>query len=452
MKKLLLVSANRHRVPYSVYPLGVSYLRGYLERRLEGFEIAVFDCNMGGDAELTETVNRMKPDYVGVSLRNVDDINSLGSTSFIPGYAEIVRSIRRGADCTVIIGGAGFSIYPKAMFDALMPDYGVTGEGEESLRRLIETLEAGGDPSVLEGVACYRGGEFVCNRHSRYLPSLEISTDGILTDYYWREGGMLNIQTKRGCPYECIYCSYPLIDGRRVRTLDPDAVVEQIARLKRETGADYFFFTDSVFNIRDDYNTRLASKMIENRLGIKWGAYFAPFGLTDEMMALYAASGLTHIEFGTESFCDSQMAAYGKRFSFDDVLESSELCLKHNVYYAHFLILGGYGETDETLRQTMENSRRIRYSVFFPYFGMRVYPGTKLHRIALAEGRLSPGDDLLTPAFYLADGFDVEAAKEMARATGKAWVFPDDPVDETMDVIRRKKNKKGVLWEYLRKP
>ena len=58
-------------------------------------------------------------------------------------------------------------------------------------------------------------------------------------------------------------------------------------------------------------------------------------------MRLFRASGLTHIEFGTESFCDRTLEAYGKRFTFGDVVQASRLALDNGVYYAHFLILGG---------------------------------------------------------------------------------------------------------------
>lgn len=451
-KTILLVSANRHHIPYPVYPIGVSYLRGYLESNLADFHVEVFDCNLHTNEELAQVLQQLDPAYVGVSLRNIDGANSLDRSSFIGSYRDIVSCIRTNSAATVFIGGAGFSIYPQALIDALKPDYGIIGEGEESLCELVRALEQGEDPSTIEGVACYVDGTFRCNPHTKYLKSLDVKFEHNLIDFYWQSSGMLNIQTKRGCPYSCIYCSYPLIDGRKVRTLDTDLIVDNIKRVKAEKGIDYLFFTDSVFNIYNSYNIELAEKIIKSGLKIRWGAYFSPSNLSDEMLALFRASGLTHIEFGTESFSDSQLVNYGKHFTFREVLEASELCLKHNVYYAHFLILGGYGETQQTLKETIENSKRIRYSVFFPYMGMRVYPGTKLQAIAIEKGLISPNDDLLAPTYYLEDGFEVEEVKRMALETGKAWVFPDDPQSDMMDVLRYKRNKKGLLWEYLRRP
>ncbi len=452
MEVILLISANRHKIPYPVYPIGLSYLRGYLERHIANFKIEIFDCNNASNQQLADEIERLKPKYIGVSLRNIDGANSLDRSSFVEGYREILATIRAHSRAVVIIGGAGFSIYPQKLFELLQPDYGIVGEGEQSLCWLIEALEQGAATHQIEGVVGQYDGRVCVTPHRSYLRSLDVQFEHSLVDYYWQQSGMLNIQTKRGCPFHCIYCSYPIIDGSRVRTLDPDVIVENIRALKQQTEIDYLFFTDSVFNISPDYNALLAEKLIRSGVKIRWGAYFAPHNLTNEMLRLYKESGLTHVEFGTESFSDQQLAAYGKTFTFDDVLRSSQLCLDNNIYYAHFLILGGYGETKRSLAETFENSRKIQYSVNFPYFGMRIYPGTRLQQLAIEERVISEEDSLIEPTYYIAPGFDVEQAKIDALATGKAWVFPDDPASEMIEVLRGKKHKKGVLWEYLRKP
>lgn len=159
-----------------------------------------------------------------------------------------------------------------------------------------------------------------------------------------------------------------------MRTLDAAKIVDDIIRLKRSMGVDYLFFTDSVFNICPGFNARLAEELIRREAGIRWGAYFTPLGLGREELELYRRSGLTHIEFGTESFDDATLEAYGKRFTFDDVLRASEAALAANVYYAHFLILGGVGETMQSVRRGIARARHIRHSVIFPYVGMRIYP------------------------------------------------------------------------------
>jgi len=449
-RTLVLISANRLADPYPVYPIGISYLRTYLKEHLDWLDVFLLDMNLISVENLETILKETPPDYIGISIRNIDGANSLDKTSFIPGYSEIMKAVRKNSKAPVIMGGAGFSIFPAKLFDLLKPDYGIAGEGEESLRQLLTALESGGDISGIEGLISNKNG--ILNPHKNYLNSLNLSFDDNLSDFYWEKSGMLNIQTKRGCCYHCIYCSYPIIDGRKVRTLDTDLIVGTLERLYRDKVINYVFFTDSVFNIHNEYNAELAEKIIKSGIKINWGAYFSPHNLTEDLLSTFKRAGLKHIEFGTESLCTEQMHRYGKTFSFEDVLLNSERCLKYNINYAHFLILGGIGETEKTLRETLENSKRIRYTVFFPYIGMRIYPGTALQVMAIRDGKISPNDSLLEPTYYLSDDFNLEECKKMTAETGKAWVFPDDPLAEDIETMRVVKKKKGLIWEYLRKP
>jgi len=447
-KKILLVSANIFVVPYPVYPLGISYIATYLKPKMPDCEIMVFDFNMDNQEEFIKLLHEFQPDHIGVSMRNVDDVNSYFKQSFIPGYQEIVDISRKHSKAYITIGGAGFSIYPDVFFDLMKPDFAIIGEGEESYRQLIAKLDANEEIDNIEGLLFMKDGKLFKNDKRLYLNDLELNLDDDLIEFYWQNSGMLNIQTKRGCPYSCIFCSYPIIDGRKVRTLNPDKIVDSISKLYQEKGIDYYFFTDSIFNIHNKFNVQLAEKLIESKVKIKWGAYFSPYNLDWEFLSLLRKSGLEHIEFGTDSISEAQLKNYKKMFKVDDVLRVSDMCNKLDIYFAHFLILGGYGETDETIDETYENSKKIENSVFFPFVGMRIYPGTTLQNIAISEGVISADDDLLYPKFYLSKNFNIDTLKERAKATGKRWVFPDE--DLTDGIIKfRKKNKKGPLWEYL---
>jgi radical SAM superfamily enzyme YgiQ (UPF0313 family) len=260
---------------------------------------------------------------------------------------------------------------------------------------------------------------------------------------------MLNIQTKRGCPYNCIYCSYPVIEGRKIRTLNADFIVETLKDLYFNKGITYVFFTDSVFNISNEYNKQLAKKIINSGVKVNWGAYFSPHNVNREELTLFKQAGLTHIEFGTESFSDQQLNNYRKHFTFQEVLEISHICSDLGIFFAHFLILGGYGETEQSLDETFENSKKIPLSVYFPYIGMRIYPQTELFDIAIAEGRIKSIKDLLEPVYYISDAVKLGTLKERAFATGKKWIFPDFDDNGTMEKFRLR-NKRGPLWEYLR--
>ena len=181
---------------------------------------------------------------------------------------------------------------------------------------------------------------------------------------------------------------------------------------------------------------------------IKWGGYFNFTCLDEKLLQLLKRAGLTHIEFGTESLSDATLHAYGKPFTFAHIQEAARLCSHLDIDFANFLILGGYGETPDSIAETFENSKKLGRTVFFPFIGMRIYPGTKLHSLAIAESKIRPQDPLLEPTYYLADGIDMNDLKERARQTGKTWIFPDEDMSAVMAKMRSR-NKKGPLWEYL---
>ncbi len=449
--RIALISANRHCEPYPVYPLGTAYLKTYLTKELgEGVVVDIVDMNLYSDDDLRCYLISSNPQYICMSIRNVDGANSLDRRGFLPGYMHIVDVIRDSISAPLIIGGAAFSIFPKLFMEELGADYGLKGEGEATLCKLIQRLIQGKETNAIEDL--YTKDTICVTPRCSYINTPRVEYEPHLVEYYWRESGMLNIQTKRGCPYNCIYCTYPEIDGRTVRNVDIESIVETMLKAKRDYGVNYWFFTDSVFNISSAYNAALSEAIIKSGVDISWGAYFTPSNISDEQMALYKRSGLTHIEFGTESFCDETLSAYGKRFTFDKVLEASEIALKHNVYYSHFMILAGWGDTNKNIQETIENSKRLRHTVIFPYVGMRIYPNTKLHASCVDSGVLSADDQILEPKYYISPDFDLEATRKMAHETGKAWVFPDEETSDMMTMLKVKRGKKGPLWEYLRKP
>ncbi|MCR5714553.1 MAG: radical SAM protein [Bacteroidales bacterium] len=448
--RIVFISANNYKVPYPVYPIGTAYLMTYINQRFPACSTCLFDCNQGDMEALGSFLRQDRYDLAVVSLRNIDDVNIFEQNSFLAHYKRVIQTIRQNSSARIEIGGPAFSIFPELLFRALQPDYGAVGEGEETLAALIRHFDRPEEIQAIEGLVWQDAeGQIVINRREHYVSAPTLQFDSGAAAYYFEQSGMLNIQTKRGCPFRCIYCTYPLIDGRKVRTLDARTVVDNIEQIYRKHHVDYFFFTDSVFNIRKDYNEELCRRLIESPVNIRWGAYFSPFGLTYADLELYQRAGLTHIEWGTDTFSDQQLELYGKNFTYSDIRRTSQDASKLGIFYAHFLILGGYGETDATLDETFERSKQLGLTVFFPFIGMRIYPRTILYDYAVRDGVIRPEDNLVNPTYYVSPHIDIATIAPRARATGQAWVFPDDDHSDIMARFRRKKIR-GPLWEYLR--
>ncbi len=448
--KIALVSANRLIDPYPVYPLALAYLHAALKERIKEADFLHIDLNMLDLSAYSELIGREKPDFVSISFRNIDGANSLNPDAFVEAYRELIAITKKSYSGTKVLGGgAGFSIFGPELFRRLGLDYGLRGEGEKSLPDLIEALASGASLQNVSGLLYYGpDGEIKTNpfKPMNFLPYSPLYDESLMP-WYWQKGGMVNLQTRRGCSKHCIYCTYPVIEGQKVRYMPVAKVIESLEFLVSH-GYDYVFFTDSLFSLLPDYVWELGQAIVKKNLHFRWGAYFAPQDVSVELFKLLKAAGLTHIEWGTESLSDSVLKSYGKDFTFEEVLAASQMADEAEIWQAHFLILGGPGENNETVAETMEHSRLFPKTAFFPFFGMRIYPHTPLQRLAIREGFITADDPLIIPKYYQIP-IDLAYCKELAKKSGRPWIFPDEDHSAVMRRLREKRNKKGPLWEYL---
>jgi radical SAM superfamily enzyme YgiQ (UPF0313 family) len=451
-RRVLLISANRCTSPDPVFPLGLAYLSAAL--RQAGYECCWLDSLVHGD-QLQDFLRNFAPDFVAISLRNVDDVLIRKKETFFGGLPALMTAIRREFSGKIILGGSAFSIFPQRLLEMSGAEFGIAGEGESGLLALLGALQNRTNYESIPGLAFRRDGEILCNPptpepfHWRLDPT---DRPTALTDYDLRSGSMLNVQTQRGCPHRCCYCTYPLIEGRRHRFKPADMVAADFEQLQR-LGAKYVFIVDSVFNSSPRHVEEICQQLARQKNKVRWGCFLRPEGLTPELMRLMSQAGLAHIEFGSDSFCDEVLAAYQKDFIFADILYSSELARRERIDFCHFLIAGGPGETPATLEQSFQNSLRLEGAVIMAVVGMRVYPGTSLQERATTEKRLGVDTDLLQPAYYLAPGLtEEEVFKQLNEFSRRSpnWITGDpDPAYEKMVTRLRQRGVAGPLWSYF---
>lgn len=450
--RVLLVSPNRCVTPDPVFPLGLAHINAAL--RAAGHETRWLDVLVNSET-LEQALAEFQPHYVGVSLRNIDDVLILKKETYFDALARITETVRRIRPCPVILGGSGFSVMPERLLTASGADFGIHGEGESGLIALLAALEQGTDPTELKGLVFRRNGSIVANPPPP-APVTQLLAEAdrppAVVEHYLRTSGMLNLQTQRGCAHTCCYCTYPLIEGRGHRRRPPGLIAEEMAQLKAR-GVNYVFIVDSIFNSSPAHVTETCEAILRRGVNLKWGCFLRPAGLTADLMKLMARAGLAHAEFGSDSLCDSVLEAYGKRFNFDDVAQSSEFAKQAGVDACHFLICGGPGETEETLEVSFQNSLRLPNAIIMAVVGMRIYPGTALQRRALNEGVITPETDLLPPAYYLAPGLTEDGVFARLRDFAKrsaSWI-PGDPGPSYASLVQRLRRRgvAGPLWSYF---
>ena len=446
--KVLLVSANTTNSPHPVYPLGLDYVAGALAPR---HEVRILDMNgPDGQERLTASLKEDEPDLVGISIRNIDNVDACAVKNFVPGYEGIVRVIRGCTRAPIVLGGSGFSIFPGELLTCLDADFGIVGEGE-ALGDLLATLEGGGDPAAVPGVLI-RGATVreLVSRAAGAVRRLLPAED--LRRHYLARGGILNLQTKRGCPFRCIYCTYPHLEGRRFRLFPPDDVARE-ARELQEMGARFLFITDSTFNADEGHSLAVAQAFRRRGVTIPWGAFLAPTRPADGYYATLAEAGFTHAEFGTEALCDAQLKRYQKPFTTEDSLAAHARARTAGLFIAHYLLLGGPGEDGATVDATLGRMEELEGATFFVFCGIRIFPHTPLFELAVKEGQIRPDQDLLAPVFYRSEGIGKEEIMERVKrqARGRVnWVCGDGG-GQTERVVSRMhaRGRSGPLWELL---
>jgi radical SAM superfamily enzyme YgiQ (UPF0313 family) len=410
--RVLLISANTLVEPYPVYPLGLDYVAGSLGRH---HDVRIMDMNDVGNLEsLGKAIQDFVPQVIGLSLRNIDNTDTTDRKEFVDDYRAVVRVARQYSDAILVCGGGGFTIFPEEMLEILQADYGIVGEGER-FSLLLEAIDKRKDATAIPGVVV-RGGHYRVPVPWQQEPVRAFRTEDSHLRFYLKKGGMLNLQTKRGCPYGCIYCSYPHIEGKQLRLVSPGKVAETAKKLE-DAGAKYFYVTDALFNSDLSHSIAVARAFKKIGLTIPWGAFFAPNRPSRDFFNILADAGLTHVEFGTEALSDKMLASYRKPFRRRHVFEAHAEAIQAGLHVAHYFLLGGPGETLATLDETFTHIELFEKAVFFFFCGIRIYPHTELYHMAVGEGRISSSQNLVKPVFYHTDAVDREdVIDELAKS------------------------------------
>ena len=440
--KILLISSNTAVSPYPIYPLGLSIIAASLARA--GHDIRQFDFLQQGNSldALTQEIECFKPDLFGISIRNIDNVNLLNEQYYIEIVKEIVKKIREISNSRVILGGAGFSLIPELVLQETGADYGIIGEGESLMVKFTDNAARGIYPGerLLGTMTKLRGKEISSAKY-----------DDELMEYYLHSGNIVSIQTKRGCTHQCVYCSYPVLEGYEIRKREASSVVDDIELLRDKYKAKYIFFVDSVFNDDEGAFHDVINAMIQRNVNIPWTGFFKPTGLNDEIVEMMKQTGLAAVEIGADAACDITLKKMGKCFIFQDIVECNNQFNKYGIAASNFFMFGGPGETRETVMEGIENIKGLSKCINFIFMGIRILPKTPLAEIALNEGIISSDKEMLKPVYYISPAVDknwLEKTLTSAFADTRHCIFPPDALDNSLRVLH-KMGYSGTMWDML---
>ncbi len=467
--RVLLINSNRKGDMLAAAPIGLCYVASAVEaagHSVKALDLCFSRKKVFNEVELA--VRSFQPEVIGVSVRNIDNVNMLHPISYIPDTLKLIEKIRRLTDCPIVVGGSAVSLAPEAVLKLLKADYVVVSDGEGPFTNLLEYIGNGKEVFQIPGVGRLVNGVFnltppVMNGFVSRGPDIGRWVD---TSSYRKIGAAYNVQTKRGCRRQCVYCTYnQSLEGVHLRLRDPIDVVDEIEEALKKYGPETFEFVDSVFN--DPLNHSIS--ILEEIIRRPWKARFTamgvhPKGLDNQYLDLMWKAGFRSLMITPESASDTMLANYRKGFTSDDVLKAA--CALNKTAFAvwWFFMIGGPGETNETLQTSLDfvlnnlkkNGRAVTHVAQF-FIGVRLYPRTALWKLAVKQGFVNGMTNPLDQVWYVSEELDVdEAISQMFHAAAvcpEIYLGFDEKVlsfSRAIAGIGRLLRLRGPYWKYMR--
>lgn len=425
--RVLLINCNMKHDLLAAPPLGLSYVA--MATRDAGHEVKALDLCFSANRigkTIEEAVTSFEPEVVGLSIRNIDNVNMLHPVSYLPDAVEIARFVRRFTRAPLVLGGSAVGIIPEAILKLVQADYVVVSEGERSFPRLLTALSDGEPADDIAGVGFMRNGTF------HLTPPVMTAFDSPPPDLggwvnvrrYLEVDGSYNIQSRRGCNQSCTYCTYnQSLEGNTLRMRSPKDVVDEIEEVLAKYRPHTFEFVDSVFNEPRDHCAEILEEIVRR----PWKAHFtamgvSPLRLDDKFLDLMWRAGFRSFMITPESASSTMLKSYRKGFNRDQVEAAARAVARTNFAVWWYFMIGGPGETNDTLQESLDFALNhlcrdrglmgTATNVAHFFLGVRLYPRTRLWETALQEGFVKPDSDVTQPLWYLSDQLDLDRATD----------------------------------------
>ncbi|MBI5883238.1 MAG: cobalamin B12-binding domain-containing protein [Elusimicrobia bacterium] len=372
-------------------PMGVASMAACL--RQQGFPVSLIDGmaeGLGVD-EAVERILAADPAVLGISM--------VSAVVFLS--EEIARKVKeRKPSVVVVVGGAHVSAVPEETLTRMRHfDIGIIGEGEKTIVELVRALKAsGGRPSDLggvDGIIYRKGSELVRTKPRAYIDDLDtlpFPAYDLLPDLraYRMPGDNLkrlpttSVVASRGCPKECTFCDRATF-GRRFRSHGTDYLIRLVKHLVKEYGIKDIGFHDDNLVANPPKLRAFCQRLIDEKLDLTWSCYGSVDFVKEEDFRLMKSAGCWQISWGLESGSKKMLDNYRKNVTVERMMKVLDQSAAAGIDNRGFFILGGFGETVETMEETLAFLKRAPLVNFhITYF--TAYPGSEASKTAREHG------------------------------------------------------------------
>lgn len=430
---VLIIATNRNRLPMPVMPLGACLVAEAVQR--EGHGISFLDLMFEKDPvrAVRRVIETNHPDLIGLSVRNIDNNDLHSPVFYLQELGPLLAAIRSAISVPIVLGGAAVGVMPEQLLRYTNASCCVLQDGETVFPALLGRLSRKESTHDLPGIAVLDDGTFVGNPASVAAGARPGPTPDFRRwldiEAYLSHMSTVPMQTKLGCSFSCVYCTYRKLEGDGYRLGDPEEIAEEVTRLAA-SGLRSIEFVDNVFNAPREHALAICDQLSRRRHRASLlSLELNPLFIDDTLLHAMAKAGFSGVGITVESASDRVLAGLRKGFTARHVYQAAEVVGRQRLPCVWIFMFGGPGETPETVRETLHFAEtRIRRSdVAFFGCGIRIYPGTELESIAREEGLLeAPAREMLEPVFYTASDVDRDWMRaEIKNAIRRTMHFMD---------------------------
>jgi radical SAM superfamily enzyme YgiQ (UPF0313 family) len=340
-------------------PLGIAYVAATLERA--GHSVSIIDAIALALSkhQVKERIREFNPKVVGITAM----------TPTVRGALEAARLVKEAGDIITVIGGVHMSIFAYETLTYEFVDFGIVGEGEDSMVEFCNATENGESYEHIDGLCYKKGGEIhvgypriVSDVNTLPMPSYHL----LPMDKYSSIIGLHPTSTmmgSRGCPYKCGFC-FKTPSDKRYRVRDVESIVDEIEHLIKNYGLKEIMFYDDL--MPQDYARKFSNEVLRRNVKIKWQTPQRVNLVDKELLELMARAGCHILRFGVEQGDEEMMRFVEKKISLPLVKKAFQDARNAGIDTFAYFIIGYIYETEETMQKTIDLAIELnpRYVMF----------------------------------------------------------------------------------------
>jgi radical SAM superfamily enzyme YgiQ (UPF0313 family) len=363
-------------------PIGLLYIATSIRENSE-HNVKILDATIGTISvkKIGEAIKEFAPEVIGMTLSTFSLLECIS-------IARLAKEI--DPKVKVIVGGIHVYIYPQETINLGCFDYGVLGEGEHIIIKLLDRIEKGESPSGIKGIIYKEDGEVVYTGPPDLIDDLDSVPlpDRTLLPYkkynsLIAKANPVSIMiTSRGCPFKCTFCDRPHL-GKKFRVRSADNVADEFEQCYR-LGIKEILVYDDTFSINRQRVIDICNKLIERKIKIYWGIRTRVDTVDGEMLRLLKEAGCVRVNYGVESGDAEVLKGLNKGITLEQAEEAFYLTKKYGMDALAYFMIGCPGETEETVRETLEFAKKLK-PTYVHFTILMPFPSTTVYYDALAN-------------------------------------------------------------------